>query len=110
MITEENPWAGKNLPPITDHAFWRMLRVQCNTDKPMAQIASELGVDVGDLCDWIMRYREPKKVDKPLSNAKYGPAIAPDRSPGANARDFIAWKKQHEGAAATRRMHEVADR
>jgi hypothetical protein len=107
----ETDFTRKGLPPITDHAFWRMLRVQANTSKPMAKIAAEIGVDTGDLCDWIMAYKgEPKPAHKPKPYmGKDGPSIgAPKRpgsswSPAASARLQTAWQRQRDGAAAARK-------
>lgn len=97
-----------NLPPITDHAFMREIRRHVAMPKPMSQIAADLGVDVDDLCAWIMAYREPKK-HKPVDNSKYGPAIAFDGRPiradcdlTQEAQRFKAWKRQHDGAKAAR--------
>lgn len=100
-----------NLPPITDHAFMRMLRDQCNTPKPMSRIASELGVDVDALCEWIMAYKEPRQQQ--YQNKGAGPILAdhagdPDPwSLPANAKRFAAWRKAQAGAAETRRMLEI---
>jgi hypothetical protein len=109
--TETN-FARKGLPPLTDHAFMRMLRIQCNTTKPMTRIAAELGVDVDDLCAWIMAYKEPRKA-RPYENKGAGPIGEPKRpgnswSPAAQARRQAAWLRQRDGAAATRRMLEAA--
>ncbi len=100
----ETDFTRKGLPPITDHAFWRMLRVQANTSKPMAKIAAELGVDVGDLCDWIMAYTDkPKHAPKEYQAKHAGPIGAPKRpgnswSPAASVRLQTAWQRQHDGA------------
>jgi hypothetical protein len=104
-------WNRKHLPDIADHAFMRMLREQCNTTKPMAKIAAELGVDVGDLCDWIMAYTE-KPRRKPVQNQGYTPVVhdggGDDWSLPERARKFEAWRKAKEGTAETRRMLEAA--
>ncbi len=102
----------KNLPPITDHAFMRMLRDQCRTTKPMSRIAAELGVDVDDLCAWIMEYAPPKR-QKPYVN-RQSPPLAyadPDRSHWSattNAQRFMNWQKAQKGAAETIRMLEMS--
>lgn len=96
-----------NLPPITDHAFMRLVRKRCeDMSRSMAEIATELGCDVDDLCRWIMAYREPQRP-KPYVN-KYGPAISFDgRTIASNgdlsneAARFKAWKRSHEGAVTT---------
>ena len=107
MAETDIDFTRKNLPPLTDHAFWRMLRVQCNTTKPMSRIAAELGVDVDDLCAWIMAYREPRKAKE--YQAKYGPPIGAPKRPGnswtpaAQSLRHNAWQRQHDGAAAARK-------
>lgn len=114
MITEANHWEGKNLPPISDHAFMRLLRVQVHTTKPLARIASELGVDLHDLMDWIDQYKDPPKLkrDAPLANAKYGPPIGqPKRATGGWSRAVSArmkadWERQHNGAEEALKMME----
>lgn len=96
-----------NLPPLNDHAFWRNLRVQCNCDKPMSRIASELGVDVDELCAWIMAYKAPK--NKPYVNRESVPTFAPVSRQGDQTEDvkrFAAWRKAQKGAAETRLMLE----
>lgn len=98
------------LPPITDHAFMRLVRERCkNMDRSMAEIAEELGCNVDDLCRWIMAYKAPKP-HKSVDNSKYGPAIAVDgnqiRSHRVMARQFEAWRKSQAGASSTLRMLE----
>jgi transposase-like protein len=97
------------LPPITDHAFMRLVRERCkNMDRSMAEIAEELGCNVDDLVRWIMAYREPKK-HRSVDTTKYGPAIAFDGRAirtnadlSSEAARFKAWKRQHDGAKAAR--------
>lgn len=104
-MIEESPWSGKNLPPINDHAFMRLIRVQVHTTKPLAQIASELGVDVHDLMQWIEDYREPKRTT--YQNKGAGPIGKVKRGGGngwslaEQSRRQTAWERSHEGAAAT---------
>lgn len=111
----ETDFTRKNLPPLSDHAFWRMLRLQCNTNKPMTRIAAELGVDIDDLCAWMMAYTEkPQHKAKEYQSKVAGAIGAPNRpgnswSPAAQVRRQTAWARQREGAAATRRMLEAAE-
>lgn len=110
----ETDFTRKGLPPLTDHAFMRNLRLQCNTSKPMAKIAAELGVDVGDLCDWIMAYTDKPAKRKEYQNKGAGALGEPARgggsgwSPAAQVRRQTAWQRQRDGAAATLRMLEAA--
>lgn len=105
----ETDFTRKNLPPLTDHAFWRMLRVQCNTNKPMSRIAADLGVDIDDLCAWMMAYTEKVPVKKkPYVNRDSQPAAHEHYTLSKSAQRFAAWRKQQAGAAETRRMLELA--
>lgn len=104
-ILTDTHWEGKNLPPLSDHAFMRLLRVQVHTTKPMSQIASELGVDLDDLMLWIMDYTAKPKKQKPYVN-RQSPPLAyadPDRSHWSapqTAQRFANWRKAQEGARA----------
>lgn len=103
----ETDFTRKNLPPLDDHAFWRMLRVQCNTTKPMSRIAAELGVDPDDLCAWIMAYTEKTPAKKKeYVNRDSQPAALEHYTLSRSAQRFAAWRKAQAGAAETRRMLE----
>lgn len=106
MLTA-NPWEGKNLPPLSDHAFMRLLRVQVHTTKPMSQIASELGVDLDDLMAWVMAYKDPKKA---IYLNKGADPIGKTQRAGGNgwslaeqSRRQSAWERQRAGAAEARK-------
>ena len=85
-----------NLPPLNDHAFFREVRRHCeDMSRSMSEIAADLGVDVDDLCRWIMAYKAPK-AHKTVDNSKYGPAIAPPPpiATGINrAKDFAEYRR-----------------
>jgi len=104
---------SKNLPEITDHAFMRMLREQCATTKPMSRIALELGVDVDDLCAWIMEYREPHKPKAYLHRdgppITYGDkTVTSHYSMSKAGQRFANWRKAQEGAKATSAVHKAS--
>lgn len=98
-----------NLPPITDHAFMRLVSKRCeDMSRSMAEIAAELGCSPDELCRWIMSYRQPKA--KPYFNRDSIPTFEVSKQAGSDtndARRFAAWRKQHAGAAETRRMLEL---
>jgi hypothetical protein len=101
----ETDFTRKNLPPLSDAAFWRNLRTQTNTTKPMSQIAAELGVDLDDLCAWIMAYTDkPARKPKEYINRDSAPAVHERYTTSQSAQRFAAWRKAQEGAASTRRM------
>lgn len=99
-----------NLPPITDHAFMRLVRKRCeDMSRSMAEIAEELGCTPDELCRWIMAYRQPK--NRPYISRDSIPIYhvgSQAADPGMNARRFAAWRKAQMGAAETRRMLEAS--
>lgn len=87
-----------DLPPITDHAFWREVKKRLmDYSKSMPEIAAELGVDCKDLVRWIELYKPPKKHTS-RDTSKHGPAIEaggfPVRTHAAMARGFDQWRKR----------------
>jgi hypothetical protein len=57
---------------------------------------------VQDLCDWVLAYREPKKL--PAVVTRHVAAITADtyRPTTEQVRRFEAWRKQREGARKAR--------
>lgn len=107
---KETSFTRAGLPEITDHAFMRMLRLQCNTTKPMSRIAAELGVEVDALCAWIMAYTDKPAKQKAHYNRDSPPAVHEHYTTSRSAQRFAAWRKQQQGAIETRRMLELSDR
>lgn len=88
-----------NLPPITDHEFWKELRVRLlDYSKPMPAIAAELGCDCRDLCKWVELYQPPKRETRSGVLAAQISAHAPIASKGEK---FQAWRKARDGASKT---------
>lgn len=91
------------LPPLTDHAFMRLVRKRCEDySRSMAEIAMELGCTPDELCRWIMAYREPRPA-KPVA------PVAPITFEGRPLRNmdeydaasrFAAWRRSRKGAKA----------
>jgi hypothetical protein len=88
------------------HELMRLIRKRVDQQIPMTQIASELGVDVDDLCEFIFKYKEPRR--RPYVR-KSDPPITIDDSPIRDhwslsqvAQRFANWKRQHDGAAEAR--------
>lgn len=52
---------------------------------------------VTELCDWVLAYREPKKLPT-VATASVLDVPAPSRLYTKDAQRFIAWRKQNEGA------------
>lgn len=89
-----------------DHELMRMIRKRVNAGYPMTMIADELGQSVDELCAWIMEYKEPRR-ERYVNRQSPAQIIT---LPGTVERDwhreaerFKAWKRQHDGAAATLR-------
>ena len=85
------------------HDLMRLIRKRVEAGYPMTMIAAELGYDVDDICAWIMAYREPKRhryVNRASPADLHQPARTVEQREAAK---FAAWKRQHDGAARTRR-------
>lgn len=94
----------------TDHELMRLIRNRVDKGIPMTQIAAEIGVEVDDLCDFIMAYKEPRK--RKVDTTKAGPPITLNDKPirdhwgmSQAAQRFANWKRQHDGAVAARRAN-----
>jgi len=98
-----------NLPPITEHAFMREIRklVNATPPKPMTRIASDLGVDVDELCAWVMEYKEPKrKAYQHRDGMPLPEQSLPQREHwglSGDAQRLANWRRQKEAAAAARK-------
>lgn len=94
-----------------NHDLMKLVKARVDANYPMTFIAQELGVHVDELCDWILKvYEEPKAhKHKPYQNKGATALGEPKRpgngwSPAAQVRRQTAWQRQHEGAAATRKV------
>lgn len=60
---------------------------------------------VQDLCDWVLEYREPKKL--PLVNSQV--LNVPVRAPSLTSHGvrLAVWQRQHDGARRTREAAEL---
>lgn len=100
-----------NLPPLTDHAFARLVekRLQ-NFDRSTAEIAEELGCTPDELCRWFLSYRKPKEKRAllPVEPITYAGKPLRDMDDYDRARRFAAWRRAQTGAAETRRMLEAS--
>lgn len=92
------------LPPISDHAFWRLVRERydSNPDRSTPEIAAELGCTAEELVRWVLAYKGPAKR-KSVDNSKFGPPLTFDgraiHSDADLAQRFKNWRRQHVGAA-----------
>lgn len=90
----------------TDHELMQLIRNRVEQGIPMSQIASEIGVETDDLCDWIMQYKEPRRR---RSVRKDDPPIKVNDKPIVNhwslsqaAQRFANWQKSRDGARQAR--------
>lgn len=93
---------------MTDHRAWKLVRERVEAGYPMKAIAKELGVTVEHLCEWIMRYKEPRvakqsvEVRRPaISHAPYSNS-ANHFNLSTNAQRYANWRKARDGARAAR--------
>ncbi len=93
----------------TNHALMKLVKARVDADYPMTFIAQELGVDVDDLCHWILvDYREPRDHKPKSYQNKGADALGEPKRPGnswspaAQVRRQTAWQRQRGGASATR--------
>lgn len=81
-----------------NHTLYRRVQHLVRLNWSWEAIALDVGVyQVNDLCQWVLDYREPKKL--PMVNTGYVHDV-PEKPVGVSrkAQQFIAWRKQHEGA------------
>ena len=93
-----------------NHDLMKLVKARVDAEYPMSFIAHELGVDVDDLCRWILHdYREPRvRKHKPYQNKGATALGEPKRpgnswSPAEQVRRQSAWQRQRDGAAAARK-------
>lgn len=86
-----------------DKELWALVQKRVNQVPaiPMTQIAREIGVDVDDLCAWIMRYRSPR--NQAFMANKGAKAQGDGWSVTAQDQRYQNWKRARDGAAATLR-------
>lgn len=81
-----------------NHTLYRRVQHLVRLNWSWEAIALDVGVyQVQDLCEWVLEYREPKRL--PMVNAGYVHAVP--AKPAGVSRDtakFIAWQKQRNGA------------
>lgn len=102
-----------NLPPITDHAFARMVEKRFqDMSRSSEEIAAEIGCTADELCRWFLAYRKPrqKRAAPSIEPVTYAGQPLRDMDAYDQARKFASWRKAQEGAAATRRMLEASER
>lgn len=84
-----------------NHELMKAVRASVKAGAPMAAIAESLGVEVNDLCNWVLDvYREPPRVvAKERGTLPEAQPMAVDWSASKQAQRFAAWRRAK--AAAT---------
>ena len=94
-----------NLFRADDHELWALVQTRIAKKLSWEEIAAEVGCEAMELVHWANDvYRGKKKrPDRPTHRVVYSEATRepPVWSPAANARRFVAWKRQHDGVVKT---------
>lgn len=84
-----------------NHTLYRRVQHLVSLKWTWTAIADDAGLvgprRVQDLCEWVLEYREPKKMPT-VATAAVLDVPAPSRLYTKDAQRFIAWRKQNEGA------------
>ncbi len=85
-----------------NHGLYRRVQHLVSLKWKWEAIADDVGLvgprRVMDLCEWVLEYKEPKPLPMVRTDAPItwqGKAL---RDPKALTQQFIAWRRQHEGA------------
>lgn len=107
MRAQRHMGAAVTILEPNDRELWKLVRRRVNQlpSIPMTQIAAELGVDIDDLCAWIMAYTEPKPKPQYLAGktlaSKGCSVVAADQR-------HQNWARAREAAAIARAAPPVA--
>src|SRR5690606_26561897 len=96
-------WRGVVQFAPNDHELFALVQNRVKLGWAWGQIASEIGCSVNDLLHWVNHVYTSKELPKtnicaPSSVAK--PADLPKDSPALKTKQFMAWRRQREGARA----------
>lgn len=95
------PWRGVVQFSPDDHELFGLVQKRIALNWSWEQIAVEIGCPVKDLLHWVNHVYTSREVPKtkvyaPRSVVK--PADLPKDSPVLKSKQFMAWRKQREGA------------
>lgn len=98
--------AGIEKLHLQNHDLYRRVQHLVRLKWSWDAIADDAGLvgsrRVQDLCEWVLEYREPKQLPVVRTYPKSPFAGHPKASSQKVARQFVAWRRAHEGAAKTR--------
>lgn len=82
-----------------NHTLYRRVQHLVSLNWHWEAIAIDVGVyNVKDLVEWVLEYREPKKLPTVSASTVRTPTTFPKAKDGSDAERFIAWRKQRRGA------------
>ena len=88
-----------------NHDLWRRVQHLVALKWSWEAIADDAGLvgprRVQDLCDWVLEYKEPKKLPMVAARAVLN-VPAPSRLYTKDAQRFMTWRRQQEGARRAR--------
>lgn len=97
----QNP--STNFAHMTDHDLFRHISKRIRLGWNWEPIADELGMPVKEVVEWVNEYKWPPK--KPMVHTgqpvKGSVRDLPKTSPKRMTAQFLAWKRQHDGARKT---------
>jgi len=80
-----------------NHTLYRRVQHLVRLNWSWEAIALDVGVyQVNDLCQWVLDYREPKRL--PMVNAGYVHDVPVKVGVSRETAQFIAWRKERAGA------------
>lgn len=88
-----------------NHDLYRRIQHLVSLNWKWEAIALDVGVySVKDLCEWVLDYKEPKRLPmvraaKPIT--WQGKPVLTVSNPRQMTAQFMAWKRAHDGAART---------
>lgn len=88
-----------------NHDLWRRVQHLVRLKWRWEAIADDVGLvgprAVQDLCDWVLEYKEPKKLPTVAVKAIHEVPVR-SRLYSANSERFIAWRRAQQGARKAR--------
>lgn len=90
----------------SNHTLWRRVQHLVRMGKSWEEIAFMVDVpNVMDLCNWVLEYKSPKADVMKNTGYVHTVPVKVDYKPDSKTMtdQFIAWKRQRDGAEATLR-------
>lgn len=92
---------------MDNHTLYRRVHHLISLNWSWEAIALDVAVpNVKALCDWVIEYREPKHDRYVNGGFVHNVPVKSKPSPAKMTQQFLAWKKQQEGAKEALRAFE----